>query len=292
MTRLACVVAACLVVALEPRGFGPADQAGWELVVLGIAQDAGIPQLGCPQPLCTAIRRGDRKPQKVSSIGLVNAALGKSYLFDATPDLPAQLQALNGGRVPTGVFLTHGHIGHYTGLMYFGRESIDARAVPVYGTGRMHDFLRSNGPWSLLVSRRNVEPRVLAPDTPLDLGDGIRVTAIHVPHRDEFTDTVGFLIESSTRRAVYIPDIDHWSRWTRDIRALVDRVDIALLDGTFAAATEIPGRTIDDIPHPLIPATRALLQGVRASVRFIHLNHTNAEIDASDVAREGQRFPM
>ena len=292
MMRLASVMAACLAISTGPRLLGPADQSGWELVVLGVAQDAGIPQLGCTQPLCTAIRRGDRQPQKVSSVGLVNTALGKSYLFDATPDLPAQLHRLNGGRAPTAVFLTHGHIGHYTGLMYFGRESIDAKGVPVHGTARMHDFLRSNGPWSLLVSRKNVDARVLAPDSPVDLGDGIRVTAFLVPHRDEFTDTVGFLIESRVRRALYIPDIDQWSRWGRSIRALVDGVDVALLDGTFAAATEIPGRTIDDIPHPLIPATRMLLRGVKGTVRFIHLNHTNAEIDAADVAREGQRFPM
>lgn len=294
--RLASVVAASVVattlIAMEPRVFRAADQSGWELVVLGIAQDAGIPQLGCTQPLCTAIRRGERRPHKVSSIGLVNAALGKAYLFDATPDLPAQLHMLTGGRVPAGVFLTHGHVGHYTGLMYFGRESIDAKGVRVYGTRRMHEFLASNGPWSLLVSRKNLELRILAPDTPLDLGDGIRVTAFHVPHRDEFTDTVGFLIESSARRALYIPDIDQWSRWTRSIADLVDRVDVALLDGTFASATEIPGRTIEDIPHPLMPATRTLLRGARGSVRFIHLNHTNAEIDAPDVAREGQRFPM
>jgi pyrroloquinoline quinone biosynthesis protein B len=281
------IAAACLI----PLA-APSTQSGWELVVLGIAQDAGIPQLGCAQPLCAAIRRGERKAEKVASVGLINVALGKSYLFDATPDLPAQLHLLNGGVPPSGVFLTHGHIGHYTGLMYFGRESIDAKAVPVHVTERMATFLGANGPWSLLVSRGNVTPRIMRADQAVDLGDGVRVTPVRVPHRDEFTDTVGFIIQGPRRRALFIPDIDQWSRWDRRIQDVMATVDLALLDGTFAAADEIPGRSIDDIPHPLMPVTRQLLQGSKAALWFIHLNHTNREIDAKDVVREGQRFPL
>ena len=266
--------------------------SGWELVVLGIAQDAGIPQLGCEQDLCRSIREGKRKPERVSSLGLVNRALGLSYLFDATPDVVSQLGTLNGGKPPSAVFLTHGHIGHYTGLMYFGRESIDAKAVPVYGTERMSAFLKSNGPWSLLVSRANIDVRVLAPDQPVSLADGIRVTAFVVLHRDEFTDTVGYLIEHGAKRALFIPDIDQWSKWSRSIRELVDTVDLAFLDGTFASTTELPGRSTADTPHPLIPATRELLKGSRTAVWFIHLNHTNRELGARDVARDGARFPF
>ena len=265
---------------------------GWELVVLGIAQDAGIPQLGCDQELCRSIREGRRKPERVSSLGLVNRGLGLSYLFDATPDIVSQLGTLNGGKPPSAVFLTHGHIGHYTGLMYFGRESIDAKAVPVYGTERMSTFLKSGGPWSLLVSRANIDIRVVTANQPVSLAGGIQVTAFAVPHRDEFTDTVGYLIEHRNRRALFIPDIDQWSRWSRDIRQLVDTVDLAFLDGTFASATELPGRSTADIPHPLIPATRELLKGTRTAVWFIHLNHTNRELAARDVARDGGRFPF
>jgi len=286
-----------VVLALAAGGVGPTSSrpqgtSDWELVVLGIAQDAGIPQLGCDQELCRSIREGKRKPERVSSLGLVNRARNLSYLFDATPDVVSQLGTLNGGKPPSAVFLTHGHIGHYTGLMYFGRESIDAKAVPVYGTDRMSAFLKSGGPWSLLVSRSNIDVRVLTPDQPVSLADGIRVTAFVVPHRDEFTDTVGYLIEHGTRRALFIPDIDQWSKWSRSIRQLVDTVDLAFLDGTFASETELPGRSTADIPHPLIPATRDLLRGTKASVWFIHLNHTNGELGARDVARDGARFPF
>ncbi len=204
----------------------------------------------------------------------------------------SQVTSLTGGRPPDAIFLTHGHIGHYTGLMYLGRESMDAKHVPVYGTARMGEFLRTNGPWSLLVSRENIDLRTMAPDRVVDLGDGVRVTALLVPHRDEFTDTVGYLIQGPRHSALYIPDIDQWQKWNRSIREIADTVDLVLLDGTFASADEIPGRSIADIPHPLIPATRELLRGVHAQVWFIHLNHTNRQIDAKDVVRDGQTFDM
>ena len=284
---LGCLLVAALVGTVPEAG---QSSTGWELVVLGVAQDAGIPQLGCEQDLCRSIREGRRKPERVSSLGVVNRDLGVSYLFDATPDMVSQLGTLNGGRPPTGVFLTHAHIGHYTGLMYFGRESLDAKGVPVYGSERMTTFLRTNGPWSQLATRGNVDLKVLLADQAVALGGGLRVTAFNVPHRDEFTDTVGYLIERGTRRAVFVPDIDQWSKWPRDIRELVNTVDLAFLDGTFASADELPGRSMSEIPHPLMPITRTLLRGTKAAVWFIHLNHTNKEFGAKDVVRDGQRF--
>jgi len=289
--RPIAVIAGILALAAGALPVGQ-SRSDWQLVVLGIAQDAGIPQLGCEQELCRSIRAGKRKPERVSSIGLVNRATGRSYLFDATPDMVSQLATLNGGKPPDGVFLTHAHIGHYTGLMYFGRESIDAKAVPVYGTERMAAFLRANGPWNQLVTRNNIAIGVVTPDIAMSIEPDLRVTAFTVPHRDEFTDTVGYRIERGNRRAIFIPDIDQWSKWSRSIKDVVDTVDVAFLDGTFASVDELPGRSQADIPHPLIPATRALLQGTRAQVWFIHLNHTNAQLGAKDVARDGQVFPF
>lgn len=283
-------IAAALSARLVSPEPNPADD--WHLMVLGIAQDGGIPQLGCEEPICVAIRNGQRKRERVASIGLVNPTLKKAYLFDATPDFVSQVDTLTGGRVPDAILLTHAHIGHYTGLMYLGRESIDARHVPVWGTERMTTFLSNNGPWSLLVSRENIELHALPAGRPVALGDGITVTAYPVPHRDEFTDTVGYLIEGPHKKALYIPDIDSWDKWSRDIRQMVDKVDYALLDGTFASADELPGRPMTDIPHPLMPVTRDLLRGTRAHLWFIHLNHTNKEIDAPDVAKDGMSFTM
>ncbi|OFW45139.1 MAG: hypothetical protein A3J29_15510 [Acidobacteria bacterium RIFCSPLOWO2_12_FULL_67_14b] len=268
---------------------GPADD--WQVVVLGIAQDGGIPQLGCRRPICEEIRAGKRKPEKVSSLGLINRRTGAAYVFDATPDFPAQVQALTGGRNPDGIFLTHAHIGHYTGLMFLGRESVNAAGVPVFATERMGAFLRANGPWSQLAAVPNIAIRTMAYDQPVAIDGGIRVTAFRVPHRDEFSDTVGFRIDGPRRAAVFIPDIDRWEKWDRSIRTLADAVDYAFLDGTFASPTEI-NRPIDEIPHPMMSRTRELLKGVRARLWFIHINNSNAEIDSPDVVKEGMVFPM
>ncbi len=263
----------------------------WQIVVLGIAQDGGIPQLGCTRPICEEIRAGRRKAEKVSSLGVINRRTGAAYVFDATPDFPAQLQALTGGRMPAGVFLTHAHIGHYTGLMFLGRESVNAQQVPVYATERLGAFLRGNGPWSQLVSISNIAITTLAYDQPVSLDGGLKVTAFRVPHRDEYSDTVGYRIESARRSALFIPDIDRWEKWDRSIRAVADTVDYAFLDGTFASAGEI-NRPIEEIPHPLMSRTREVLRGVRARLWFIHINNSNAEIDAPDVVKEGMTFPL
>jgi pyrroloquinoline quinone biosynthesis protein B len=263
----------------------------WELVVLGIAQDGGIPQLGCERPICQDIRAGKRPAEKVSSLGLVNRRTGAAYVFDATPDFPAQLQRLTAGKLPAGIFLTHAHIGHYTGLMFLGRESVNAAAVPVYATERMHAFLRGNGPWSQLVSIPNIAPRTMAYDQPVALDGGVSVTAFRVPHRDEFSDTVGFRINGPNRSALFIPDIDRWEKWDRNIRDVAGAVDYAFLDGTFASPAEI-NRPIEEIPHPMMSRTRELLKGVKAKLWFIHINNSNAEIDSSDVVKEGMTFPM
>ncbi len=268
---------------------GPADD--WQIVVLGIAQDGGIPQLGCERPICQDIRSGKRKPEKVSSLGLINRRTRAAYVFDATPDFPAQMQMLTGGRNPGGIFLTHAHIGHYTGLMFLGRESVNAASVPVYATERMGAFLRANGPWSQLVAVPNIAIKTIAYDQPVAIDGGVRVTAFRVPHRDEFSDTVGFRIEGPRRSAVFIPDIDRWEKWDRSIRALAETVDYAFLDGTFASPSEI-NRPIDEIPHPMMTRTRELLKGVHAKLWFIHINNSNAEIDRPDVVKEGMTFPM
>ena len=288
------LVGVAIAAALSARLVSPEPnpEDDWHLMVLGIAQDGGIPQLGCEDPVCVAIRNGQRKRERVASIGLVNPTLKRAYLIDATPDFVSQVDTLTGGRVPDAILLTHAHIGHYTGLMYLGRESIDAKHVPVWGTERMTTFLSNNGPWSLLVSRENIELHALSPGQPISLGDGISITAYPVPHRDEFTDTVGYLIQGPHKKALYIPDIDGWDKWSRDIRQMVDKVDLAFLDGTFASADELPGRPMSEIPHPLMPVTRDLLRGTRARLWFIHLNHTNKEIDAPDVAKDGMSFSM
>lgn len=273
--------------------FQASHGTAWTLVVLGVAQDGGIPHLGCRQRVCVEARAGRRRAEKVSSLGVIDETGARAYMFDATPDLPAQIHALTDGRLPDGIFLTHAHIGHYTGLMYLGKESVAAKGVPVYGTPRMIAFLQTNAPWKLLVTDGHITLRRVDPDHPIPLAPQLTVTPLAVPHREEFTDTVGYLIEGPRAKALYIPDIDGWDRWGRDLRELADRVDLLFLDGTFSSPADLGLRDYRAIPHPMMPATRALVAGRRGRLWFIHLNHTNPELlTGRDVAREGMRFPL
>lgn len=288
--RLRWLAVACSLFLAAGSSAQP-DHTGWQLVVLGIAQDGGMPHPGCNKPPCSDVYAGTRHAEKVSCIGLVNRDTGTAYMVDATPDFPEQLHMLTGGKVPDAIFLTHGHIGHYTGLMYLGKEAMATSNVPVYGTQRMLSFLRKNAPWSALVSDKRIAPRMLTPDKAVELANGLRITPLLVPHRDEFTDTVGYLIEGPRAKVLFIPDIDKWSKWKRDLHALAGEVDVLLVDGTFSSMDELPGRDISQVPHPLMTETRALVAGTKAKLWFIHLNHSNpALIDGSDVAREGMTF--
>jgi pyrroloquinoline quinone biosynthesis protein B len=273
-------------------------------VVLGIAQDAGHPQAGCDRTCCaTAWVEGGHR---VSTIGLVDPAADAHWLLDASPDFPAQEQALPGRLA--GVLPTHAHIGHYTGLMHLGREVMGADGVPVWVMPRMKAFLESNGPWNQLVRLGNVALKTLSDGVEVVLSPQLKVTPIAVPHRDEYSETVGFVVQGPSRRVLYLPDIDKWSRWDRPIESLVRSVDRAWLDGTFFDNGELPGRDMSQIPHPFIAETMDRLSPLsprdRAKVHFIHFNHTNPVLDASSaataqveraghhIARQGDRIDL
>ena len=237
------------------------------------------------------------------SLGLIDKNAKQKFLFEATPDLPAQLFALDKflpskQTLPDGVFLTHAHIGHYTGLMYFGREAVGAKAVPVYAMPRMEKFLTENSPWSQLIGLKNIEIRNLKDCEIVRLNENLKVTPFLVPHRDEFSETVGFEIAGKNKTAVFIPDIDKWSKWNGDLKELIRRVDYAFLDATFYKNGEIPNRDMSEIPHPFVEETIKLLEDLsakdKAKVIFIHFNHTNPLIrknskERREVLRKGFR---
>jgi pyrroloquinoline quinone biosynthesis protein B len=281
---------------VSPRQQPPATKsAGPYVVVLGIAQDGGYPQAGCRRECCAPAWQDASLRRGVSCLGIIDPATGERWLLDATPDFPQQLRALDELALPTaapglaGILLTHAHIGHYTGLMYLGREVIGARHVPVYAMPRMREFLCSNSPWDQLVRLGNIELRTLAADEPVALNERLTATPILVPHRDEYSETVGFRIAGPSHSVLYISDIDKWERWERPIEKLIAEVDVAYLDGTFFAEGEIPGRSMAEVPHPFIVESMQrfadLPPAERAKIRFIHLNHTNPALRADSPAR-------
>ena len=290
---------------------GNAESDGTVFIeVLGIAQDAGYPQAGCNAAHCRRAWDDASLRRHAVSLGLVDRRAGRGYLFDASPDLKDQLRALTvaGGSELAGVFLTHAHIGHYAGLVHFGHEAMGAESVPVYAMPRMTEFLTTSGPWDQLVRYGNIALRPLADGQAVSLGGAVRVTPLQVPHRDEYSETVGFRIDGPARSALYIPDIDKWQDWDEDLVAQIRSVDYALLDATFYKDGELPGRDMSAVRHPFVVETLAHLEPLstdeRSRVILIHFNHTNpllidgsaaqqaVEARGFRVARQGMRLPL
>jgi len=282
------------------------------ITVLGIAQDAGYPQINCEKECCKMFYEGKVSKKLISCLGLVDTNANKKYIFDATPDFTQQTQLLkeehlDNGQVVDGVFLTHAHIGHYTGLMYLGREAMGASKVPVYAMPKMKNYLEANGPWSQLVSLNNVVLEQMQADEIIHLNNDLKVTPFLVPHRDEFSETVGYKIEGKQKSALFIPDINKWNLWERDIVEEVKKVDYAFLDATFFKDGEIP-RPMSEVPHPFITETVALFETAsretKQKIYFIHFNHSNPALQDShplkdsisklgfNFAKEGERFSL
>ena len=272
--------------------------------VLGIAQDAGYPQASCYKPHCMRVWDEPGLRRQASSIAVVDDATKAKYLFDATPDIREQLYELHkvapdDAYSLDGVFLTHAHMGHYTGLMHFGREAAGTAGIPVYAMPRMHEYLSGNGPWDQLVRLANIDLIEMTDGAAVKPGPRITVTPFLVPHRDEYSETVGFRIDGPQKSAVFIPDIDKWEMWSIDIRDVVRSVDYALLDATFFKDGELGGRDMSKIKHPFVAESMDLFESLSAEeksrVIFIHMNHTNPLLienspEQADVERRGFRF--
>ncbi len=265
------------------------------ILVLGIAQDGGYPHAGCQRKGCQQLFAEGKKGHLVSCIAIIDPASRQSWMIDATPDFPEQLDMLEKmtGTKLAGIFLTHAHIGHYTGLMYLGREVMGTKQMPVYAMPKMKDFLENNGPWSQLVSLQNIVIQPLTANAPVVLTEHLSIQPFLVPHRDEYSETVGYEINGPEQTAIFIPDINKWSIWERDIVAEVKRVDIALLDGSFYENGEIPGRDMSEIPHPFVTESMELFNQLntenRSKIHFIHINHTNSLLRQRSTARKEVR---
>uniref|UniRef100_UPI00404B6E6B MBL fold metallo-hydrolase n=1 Tax=Fulvivirga sp. TaxID=1931237 RepID=UPI00404B6E6B len=259
------------------------------LIILGNVQDGGSPHIGCKKDCCKELFQNPDKNRKVVSLGLIDTDSQKKYLFEATPDMTEQMKMLKEAcsfdtpETPDGIFLTHAHIGHYAGLMFLGKEAMNANKVPVYGLPRMKNYLENNGPWSQLVSLDNIAIQEMVNEDTIDLSETLKVIPFTVPHRDEFSETVGYKIIGENKSALFIPDIDKWEKWNESIIEQIAMVDYAFVDATFFDGAEINNRDISEIPHPFIIESMKLFKDLssqeKEKVHFIHFNHTNPALD-------------
>jgi pyrroloquinoline quinone biosynthesis protein B len=268
----------------------PQVASSTRIIVLGIAQDGGIPHIGCDQEICRA------QSHPVSALAIIQDQA--VYLIDASPDLRVQYRelvrrypALAKKNLFDGIFLTHAHMGHYTGLIYLGKESVSTKQTPVYCSEEMTTYLKKNAPWSLLTENENIEIRTFAPNKPIDFG--FKITPVPVPHRKEFTDTYGFLIQGAKKSMLYIPDIDAWEPVRDQMVQWLKDMDYALLDGTFYSGKELPGRDMTKVPHPTIEHSLSFFKGfpeLHADIFFTHFNHTNPVLIPGSVEAENVKI--
>ena len=255
------------------------------LVILGTLQDGGSPHAGCKKDCCKDLFINPDKNRCVVSLGVLDPENKMTWIFEATPDMPYQMKLLKNfapyktNETPDGIFVTHAHIGHYSGLMYLGKEAMGTQNVKVYAMPRMKTFLETNGPWSQLVNLKNIMIIPIKDSSAISLSSNITVTPLLVPHRDEYSETIGYIIKGPNKKVLFIPDIDKWSKWDKNIIEEIKKVDHAFIDATFYDGKEINNRDISEIPHPFVIESMELFKDLEASekrkIKFIHFNHTN-----------------
>lgn len=277
-------------------------------VLLGTAQDAGFPHVGCRNACCERAWSDPSRHRLPCCLGIVDPDSQQRWMIDCTPEFPRQLRRLDerfpiesAGPPLDGILLTHAHIGHYTGLISLGTEALAAAEQRVFVMPRMQQFLQENAPWNRLIAEGHVVLQPMTNGRELALNERISVTPLLVPHRDEFSETVAFILRGPDRSLLYLPDIDAWDHWETPVEQIVAKVDVAYLDGSFYDRSELPGRNHAEIPHPCLIESlsrfRDLAADERRKIRFFHFNHTNPALDpesaaAATVTAAGFRIAM
>ena len=259
-----------------------------KLLILGSGQDAGVPQINCECNNCSTARKNKKERRLGPSIAILDEKNEYCYIFDASPDLKHQIDMIKGfissvkthENIPiTGIFLTHAHFGHCSGLWSLGKECCDAKEVPVFSSIKMNDFLKTTHPFKHLLERKNISLSIL--DTEQDYPfEDFSISTFNVPHRNEYADTVGYIIKC-TKKILYLPDLDVW---TDELISLVNSVDLAFIDGSFYSHDELP--RLSEVPHPPIKKAMELFKDTNTEIYFTHFNHTNPVLNRNGKERE------
>lgn len=262
--------------------------------VLGTAQDAGVPHPDCFCENCEQARLDKNLRRFAASLSLHFEESNKWYMIDPSPDFKEQLmmvqQHKQWRKMMDGIFLTHAHIGHYTGLMFLGKEAVSTSKLPVMAGEKMNNFLSSHYPWKQLIDFENIDLHPLQAGQAYELPEGASIIPLSVPHRNEFSETYCFLIQGKQKRLLYIPDIDRWEQWDINLDGLLKDIDYCFIDGTFYSTEEFEqiGRSYNDIPHPLITVSMEKFKAYKdtCNIYFTHFNHSNPVIGLNKKYRE------
>ena len=280
MKQISCLLLIILLIGCDKKKESPIPSNAY-VMVLGVAQDGGYPQINCQKKCCEKAWQDPSLRKMISCLAIIDPTTNQQWILDATPDIKNQLQLVKnttGKEEIDGILLTHAHIGHYTGLMHFGKEAIGSSQLPVFVMKRMKKFLENNGPWSQLIDLQNIKLHKITADSTFNLNKNIQITPFLVPHRDEFSETAGYKITINNKSLVFIPDIDKWEKWEVSITEVIEKADYAFLDATFYKDGELD-RDMHEIPHPFVEESIELFSTLsehnKKKIHFIHFNHTN-----------------
>ena len=259
------------------------------ILTLGTAQDGGFPHIGCNLNCCRQAKKKPNLGRLIASLSIVDTSKSNAWIIDVTPDISKQLRILM-KYIPdleypslSGVFLTHAHIGHYIGLLYFGLEALNLKNIPVYVLPGMKNFLCNNSMFSKMIENNNIIIKDLSEQSKIRLNDDLEIEPFFVPHRNELSETVGYSIKGESKSLLYIPDIDSWEDWNINLVDIIKDNDIVIIDGTFFSKDEVTHRNIEKIPHPSIIESISLMKKLslkeKNKVFFTHLNHTNKALN-------------
>ena len=275
-------------------------------MILGIAQDGGVPHPGCN---CNTCKFYWDNEIVLSPTSLAIIDQKQFHLIDVTRNLDRQLRKV-GDRNVTDIWLTHGHIGHVDGIGLFGKEVMNKKNVRLHASKSMIELILNTPKWKKLVEDNILIPIQFNSNESIQISEHLVITPIRVPHRDELTDTHAFMINGPEKSLLYLPDHDSWEETLHMVQqnSVIEwfdslGIEIVFLDGTFWSKNELSRQT--DVPHPpVVDSLERLgnLNGKELEVFFIHLNHTNPLlIPNSDevkqlldsgckIAVEGQQF--
>lgn len=263
-------------------------ESGVTAVVLGTMQDGGLPHIGCECPRCQAALAKPALARYAASLAVIDRRRENTavWIIDVTPDIKWQLAMLaaelgphaqRDGRLrqPDGLFLTHAHLGHIGGLPQLGPEAMAVHDLPLYATPGLVALLQETTLWRPAISRFSLRP--IVPGSTMELAPVLSLTALAVPHRDEWdVGTVAYRIKGPQRTLLYLPDIDSWELWP-EAQTNVKTADMALLDASFYSVDELGGR--QPVAHPLVPDTLERFKDVPGQLILTHINHSNPILD-------------
>ena len=248
-------------------------------MILGIAQDGGVPHPGCYCDTCQ-FYWDNQIVLSPSSLAIIDEK--QLHLFDVTRNLDRQLRKV-GNKNVTDIWLTHGHIGHIDGIGLFGKEVMNLKNVRLHASELMIKLIENTPKWNKLIEDKILIPIQFNSNESMQISENLKITPIRVPHRDELTDTHAFMINGPEKSLLYLPDHDTWEETLDMVQqdSVIEwfdflGIEIVLMDGTFWSKNELSRQ--DDVPHP--PVLESLerlgnVKGKELEVFFIHFNHTN-----------------